>query len=465
MDLRSKYFLEMEKGVMEKNIVNFLMPFIVLFIVCKAGLSDEFSDAEKTSLNYKTGVKYVTQERYSDAEEEFKKDLEIDKFSLKTRSALKLIDDLKKGERNKDSILFFFKGLDRAFSTTKPSQKEIIQEAINYLQKSIELDPNFIEANYKLALYYGVLGERQQAIYYCQKIIELNPRDPLAFLEVGETYLILNERQKSIDYFKKAIEIDFDCIEAYWALALSCIIMNDYQEAMKSFQKIQQIDQNNPSGFFWLGQVYIASNQHEKALKELKKAKELFQNRGDSKGIRVTEKSIKIANMLISAGKKYSKKDEPIDKSSLWTARMMFFGGIFILLSLSVGLLVFFYILLPKRGKAKTCPVERFRYAKKILIPLPRGKNIIVNPDSKIFTELIGNFTDEVKPPSEYVSSVTLYIKTGNRKYALGLSLDGWNFKGEEPNCRILRDPMQVMLAIDSLKEVYQAQSGRGAYR
>lgn len=438
---------------MKKNIVNFLIFFIMLSIVCKAGLSDEFSNAEKSSLNYKTGVRYVTQERYSEAVEEFKKVLEMDKFSLKTWSALKLIDDLKKGERNRDSIIFFFKGLDRALSAERPSQKEITQEAINYLHKSIELDPNFIEPNYKLALYYGVLGERQQAIYYCQKIIELNPRDPLAFIQVGETYLILKEPQKSINYFKKAIEIDLDCIEAYWALAFACFVMDDYQEATKSFQKIQQIDQNNPSGLFWLGQVYIASNQHEKALKELRKAKELFQSRGDSRGIRVAEKSIKIANMLISTGKKYSKKGEPIDKSSLWTMRMMFVGGILILLAAAVGLLVLSYILLPKSGKAKTCPAERFKYAKKILISLPRGKNIIVKPDSKIFTEIIGNFTDEAKPSSEHISFITLYIKIGNRKYALGVSLDGWNFKGEEPSCRILRDPMQVMLAIDSLNE------------
>lgn len=441
------------------------MLFIVLSVVYKTGLADEFSDADKSSLNYKAGVKYVTQERYSEAEEEFKKDLEIDRFSLATRSALKLIDDLKKGERNEDSIIFFFKGLDRAFSARKTSQKEIIQETINYLQKSIELDPNFIEPNYKLALYYGALGERQQAIYYCQKIIELNPRDPLAFLEVGRTYFILKERQESIDYFKKAIEIDPDCIEAYWALALACFVMNDYQEVIKSFQKIQQIDQSNPSGFFWLGQAYIASNQHEKALKELEKAKELFQNRGDGKGIRVAEKSIKIANMLISTRKKYLKKGEQINKSSLWTARMMFVGGIFVLLTVVIGLLIFSYILLPESGKAKTCPVEKFEYAKKILIPLPGGKNITVKPDSKIFTEIIGNFTDELKPSGEHVSPITLYIKIGNRKYALGVFIDGWNFKGEEPSCRILRDPMQVMLSIDSLKEAHRAQSGKGEYR
>lgn len=438
---------------MKRNVL--LIPLIIFFIVCKTACSEELVSKETNSLFYERGVAYAAQGKYLEAEEEFKKDKAIGKFILRSKYALKVIDDLNKGIINKEEVYYFFKGLDCVYGSQKSSGKEATQEAINYLQKAVELKPDFIWPNSELALYYAALGDRQRAMRYCQRVVELNSRDSLAFYNVGIAYFILKEPQKSIDYLKKAAEIDPDCVEVYAMLGTIHQAMRNFSEAIKSFQTIQQIDLNNPFSYVGLGRVYVVLGQYEKALEEFNKAKELYQNAGDSDWIQKINKAISTVSALKSIKKKYPRNVMPKDKAVRWMWRMIFFGGILFLLAIAVGLFVLAYILLPKNIRVRTCPAERFIYTKKILIPLSRGDSITVKPGSPIFSELISNFTDEVNPSSNYLNSDKLYLEIKNRRYALEVSLDGWNFKGEEPNCRQLRNPMQIMQAIYSLKEEY----------
>jgi hypothetical protein len=134
---------------------------------------------------------------------------------------------------------------------------------------------------------------------------------------------------------------------------------------------------------------------------------------------------------------------------------MIFFGGIVFLAALAAGLLVFAYKLLPKNKKARTVPVEEFAHAHLIRIPLSHGEEITVRPDSPAFGEIIGNFTAETGDPSYNTFSETLSLKIRNTWYTLELSIDGWNFAGEEKNCRRLRNSIQVVEIIDGLKADY----------
>jgi hypothetical protein len=148
------------------------------------------------------------------------------------------------------------------------------------------------------------------------------------------------------------------------------------------------------------------------------------------------------------------------EQAALWAGRMIFFTGILILVVMAVGLLVFAYRIIPKNAKPRTCPVEDLARAQQIRLPLPRGAEIVVKPDSPAFTQLIENFLSAAGNPSFNTFPEKIIIKIGNAQYALEVSIEGWNFSGEEPNCRRLRNPIQVIEIIDSLKEEYFKKKG-----
>ena len=141
--------------------------------------------------------------------------------------------------------------------------------------------------------------------------------------------------------------------------------------------------------------------------------------------------------------------------ASPWIGRMINGVSVVFMTAVAIGLIVFAYVLLPKTKKVKTCPVAEFARAQNIRIPLPRGEEVTVKPGAASFVEFIDNFTDETKDPSYELYSDKLYIKIDNKLYAIEVSLDGWNFEGEERNRRQLRNPIQVIEIIDAFKDSY----------
>ncbi|MDD5120347.1 MAG: hypothetical protein PHR84_03445, partial [Candidatus Omnitrophica bacterium] len=89
-----------------------------------------------------------------------------------------------------------------------------------------------------------------------------------------------------------------------------------------------------------------------------------------------------------------------------------------------------------------------------------KDNKIVVPEGSKEFSEIVSNFTDERQQSESQVVSTALHVYVKNVKYALQISLSGWNFLGEEKNSRRLLNNMQPMYAIDSLLD----QSARAKF-
>jgi len=143
----------------------------------------------------------------------------------------------------------------------------------------------------------------------------------------------------------------------------------------------------------------------------------------------------------------------PLDKitpESIFVSNLLFYSGIGILVAICVGVLIFIYLLLPKR--IKTCPVSTLAKAKKIVIP-NRINNIVVKKDSKEFSDIISNFDDRRQQSDPQVASITINVYVNNTKYTLQVSMAGWNFIGEERNSRRLLNNIQIMDALSSLLE------------
>lgn len=83
-------------------------------------------------------------------------------------------------------------------------------EAIEYSQKAIDLNPNNSQFYTGLGASYVRKKEYDKGIGCCQKAIELNSKDNNAYNNLGVAYIQKNEYHKGIEYYQKSLKIDLN---------------------------------------------------------------------------------------------------------------------------------------------------------------------------------------------------------------------------------------------------------------
>ena len=74
-------------------------------------------------------------------------------------------------------------------------QNNNLQDAQNYYQKVIKIDPNHLSANNNLGAIFKELGENQKAKSYFKKAISIDPNFALAHNNLGNIFKELNEQK------------------------------------------------------------------------------------------------------------------------------------------------------------------------------------------------------------------------------------------------------------------------------
>ncbi len=123
------------------------------------------------------------------------------------QKALLLNPNLDAAHNNLGSILFDLKRLP---------------EAQVHLKKAIELNPDYWEANSHLANIYFQNGEYQQAIEFYRKALQLNAGDFLLLNNLGLAYLAAGLLESAVNVFQAALKIKPNTAEVF--IPLSAIL-------------------------------------------------------------------------------------------------------------------------------------------------------------------------------------------------------------------------------------------------
>lgn len=193
---------------------------------------------------------------------------------------------------------------------------EGFEKAIEYYQKSIDLDPNFAPAYVGLAENFGFMAYTRRtdpkeawnkSEILLQKALELDPNSSLAHVLVGMTKLQYHcdrpgaekEIQKAleldpadmhaVDYHsyyllevgradeaiaqkKKVLERDPVSVGTSAELGLYLLNAGRYEEAVQQLQKTLELDPNFPPALTRLGLAYEGQQKYEQAVMWIKKA-------------------------------------------------------------------------------------------------------------------------------------------------------------------------------------------------
>ena len=160
-------------------------------------------------------------------------------------------------------------------TTQNTSEKnQLLETAVEYLNKSINTYPNFTETYQHLALAYEAQNKQQLAIDTYKKGISTNPKYFPAMTNIGVLSFKMKNYPQAENYLKQALIFAPNNIVAERALGLVYKATNRYDLAATHFKNVLS-NQYTEQHLFDLVELYKAKGDIESAIFYDKKVKEL----------------------------------------------------------------------------------------------------------------------------------------------------------------------------------------------
>ena len=166
-------------------------------------------------------------------------------------------------------------------------------EAIDRLQRTIELDPLNLKAYTSLALAYEELGKTEQAQETIDRAIRTRPEDWVTHYDIGRFfYYERHDPGRAIPYFRKVVELLPDSSIGYSALGGCLFYTGETAEARTNLERAVEIGSrydafaNLATLVFYEGQYAKAAELYERALEMDASDYQLWNNFGEASRFR-----------------------------------------------------------------------------------------------------------------------------------------------------------------------------------
>lgn len=168
--------------------------------------------------------------------------------------------------------------------------KELWVEAIDYAEKAIEADPDFIEAHYRLAQiyqytnwYYREAREWDRYIELIQKkeVISPEAQQKLAFAyyRLGYADYQREDYDGCILYLQNAVGVDSEMIEARYWLGRVFYEIGKLKDSLSSWQKVLEIDPYYPRAQYFYDKVENSIKYGKQAYSHYEAGYNLYEQR------------------------------------------------------------------------------------------------------------------------------------------------------------------------------------------
>ena len=109
--------------------------------------------------------------------------------------------------------------------------------ALNEYSKSIEFNPNNVDAYFNRGSVRFELNNFYEAIADFTKVINFSPKNEIAFLKRGETYFELKDYYSAVDDFTKVISLDHENEDAYFKRGLAKSKIGNFEGSSEDFSR------------------------------------------------------------------------------------------------------------------------------------------------------------------------------------------------------------------------------------
>ncbi len=204
-------------------------------------------DPENTDCRMKLTEIYVAVKNYDKALEQVNAVIAYDKYAAPA-FFLKgyIIRDYKRDTVT--ALQYFQKAIDLdqnyidaldIMGVTLTNRKDTL--ARYYFERILELQPNRADIYYKLGVYYTNIDDINRALESYTKALQINPHDPESLFNLGYLYVEIREYQEAKEYFSRAILAKQRNYKAYYGRGYTFEVTGDVINARKDYQKALEI--------------------------------------------------------------------------------------------------------------------------------------------------------------------------------------------------------------------------------
>lgn len=180
-------------------------------------------------------------------------------------------------ERKYDEARSFF---DRALEENPRSAKAMAciarvcmaegntPQALEWLNRAIQTNPDFIEGHRELVEIYSKVGPVNSLIEAATHVNNMSPDNPKYTLILAKAHLEVGNLKDSETYFKKTIRLSPKLAEAYKGLGQVNWQQEEYQSAMKHFRKALDLDSTDISILNSLGMAYVKLGHYKEGIEK-----------------------------------------------------------------------------------------------------------------------------------------------------------------------------------------------------
>jgi len=153
-----------------------------------------------------------------------------------------------------------FELFSRAQMAAARGGQEANDSAVDLLSRAIEVDANFVVAQYTLGAVHQALGNRWKAAAQFRAATQLDATYPEPYKALGDLFLAAPRRlfDQAVEAYQKAIELRPFYADAYVGLGDARAAKGETDAAIAAYQKALAYNAINPRVHMSLGKIYYA---------------------------------------------------------------------------------------------------------------------------------------------------------------------------------------------------------------
>jgi tetratricopeptide (TPR) repeat protein len=179
--------------------------------------------------------------------------------------------------------------------TQRAFQKQEIgafEEAIEILNRALEIDPKFVPAYYRMGSVYEEWDQRKEAIAAYQQALNLEPSHIDARLGVASAYGKSFKNELAIMEYKKAAALRPTDPEIQFKIALEYWYLQKLPETAEHYRKVITLNPDHLQAHLNLASVYEHMKEWDKSLKEIAISLKLGKQTGNQQAISIAENKL-----------------------------------------------------------------------------------------------------------------------------------------------------------------------------
>ncbi|MFQ6614457.1 MAG: tetratricopeptide repeat protein [Fidelibacterota bacterium] len=179
--------------------------------------------------------------------------------------------------------------------TQRAFQKQEIgafEEAIEILNKALEIDPKFVPAYYRKGSVYEEWDRRKEAVAAYQQALEIDPNHINARLGLASVYGKLFKNEWAILEYEKAAELKPTDPEIPFKIALEYWYLQKFPETAEYYRKVIALNPDYLQAHLNLASVYERMKKWDQSLKEIAISLQLGKQTGNQQAVSIAENKL-----------------------------------------------------------------------------------------------------------------------------------------------------------------------------